>query len=154
MVDKLKLTRYSSNYQMPHGDCLKVGGGTQVTIHEVTRDEVFNIVPKDKQTPGEKRYRFHVDLTLTVDLNCAQGKCAICGRLSSPPDADAAYFMIMNHNGDRFMWAEEENVEPERDRYPVAGWTKTQEGLTCYTCYKDLEEARLQVIQRNRGKTP
>lgn len=74
-----------------------------------------------------------VELTATVGV--ARTACAGCGVAApAPADDDALWFIVENHDHNRLVFADAENAQDERDRYPVKGWTQGAGGVLCAGC--------------------
>lgn len=74
-----------------------------------------------------------VELTATVGVGrpCCDGCQA---RAPAPADDDALWFILENHDGNRVVFADAEDIRDERDQYPVKGWVRYADVLLCPDC--------------------
>jgi hypothetical protein len=133
------------------GEFIPIGhGGTRVdrkpAVVTVLRSEEDKTFVRITQT-----IKLSVEVPIMRPLDSEHWCCA-CGERPPLPDADAAEFIIANHDHERLVVPAAEDTRQERDRYPVKGWTDVDGKLTCPTCTKELNDAIAAVKARQKAK--
>jgi len=131
---------------------IKLGRGTKITRGAA----VFEEVGRDHTSCEVVRYRIQQTIlleyeALVVVAGLEHHFCSGCG--AAPTfDAIAAEFVLYNNDGNRLHFPCEENIEPERDRYPVTGWTWRREAggeFYCAECNTVIEE-KIEAVKATR----
>jgi hypothetical protein len=138
------LVGFSADYRtLKYGDGLPVGTGTRVVIRELS------VARAEAGCPTGSTIRAVIELEAHVTFQ--SGKCAVCGRETDTPDADALLYALHNHDGSRLLFpiADDDDRE-DRDRWPVPNWESTEKGLTCPECKTEMDEALKKVIAKRR----
>lgn len=79
------------------------------------------------------------------------GNCEWCGKESPLPDESGLYFILRYMDGGRISFADAEDCEKERDRYPVPGWQRIDGDLICDSCFGDLKNLRDRCKKGKKG---
>ena len=127
---------------------IKVADGTKVEFG------VPIVVTKENaNSHGDTRLEITQSVTLKCTVYLPQGggsRCGVCNRRGLPDTELGIPYILANHDGERLVFAAEENIEPRRDTYPVIGWRNVAVGdkevLACAACCATIDTATLQVI--------
>lgn len=116
----------------------------------------MEVIPPKRDLDGVITWvRIRQTVTYEVEIPIMRGKghwcCRICGKAPPLPDQRGAEFILDNHDGERLIFPQDEDVEPERDRYPVTGWKKVKIGsnLEAILCPECLEEHWLGRLRKS-----
>lgn len=109
---------------------LACGAGTDVRVLALTQTAVPASPTRNYPT---------MTITATIELTATVGivrtACSGCkARAPAPADDDALWFILENHDHNRLVFADAEDAQDERDRYPVKGWVKGAGGMLCPDC--------------------
>lgn len=129
-----QFTKYKPEFTV--GGCavktsgLVCGAGTHVRILALTQTPCSPSAMRDYPT---------MTITATVELTATVGvgrpRCDGCqARTPAPADDDALWFILKNHDGNRVVFADAEDIRNERDQYPVKGWVRYADVLLCPDC--------------------
>jgi rubredoxin len=148
MREKPELQKYAQRFALLRSG-LPLGAGTEVEIASL------KAVGLGRAASGAKEHRIRIEATLRVSavVGVIKRKCSMCDAVTPSPDADALWFMLENHDGERlcFPRAEEEaHSEEERDMYPAQGWAEIDGDLVCEACAKATREALAALKHKRR----
>ena len=133
---------------------MKFGTGTDFKYVRAPSVEVLPPLPN--QEKGYTRVRISAVIEVSFESTLVRGSeytsCSVCGETAPMPNADGLRFLIENHDGDRLCFAMEGDCEDERDRYPVKGWERVSDWLTCASCAAELGKAREAIRAKKRGR--
>lgn len=128
---------------------LNLGSGTKMTV----TDRGVCVGEQHSEDTVWLRVSATIRLEADVLYGCTEHlDCAVCGAAPPPPGEDAVMYVLENNDGGRLVFPCAEDVEPDRDRYPVPGWRNTEGGLTCPECYAEISSAvSVAVARRKQG---
>lgn len=124
-----QFTQYSTAFTTGAAG-LTCGAGTGVRVLALTQTTIPASPTRNYPT---------MTITATIELTATVGivrtACSGCkARAPAPADDDALWFILENHDGNRLVFADAEDAQDERDRYPVKGWVKGAGGMLCPDC--------------------
>lgn len=90
--------------------------------------------------PGYINVRITQKLIKTLDVVVVTDECYLCNKETPLPDAKGMRFLLDHAEDNRVVWPKEEDVNKERDQYPVKGWKRLDDRLICGECYKEFRE--------------
>ncbi len=122
-----------------------LGRDTKVVREPATIEKIK--APKECRSPERTNFfliqqTIHVSCVVTTTTDYPQAKCSRCDALAPQPDASVAEYILENHDGNRLLFPRAAHVlaaHPERDSYPLIGWTQSSSTLLCPPCTKELE---------------
>jgi hypothetical protein len=125
--DTATLKRWRADY-IHHGydGGFRIGHGTRVRVTAIESE-------RSERHGGSLELKVTAEFTAYVSPRTYQ--CERCKTPTPmPSSADALVFILRNHDGERLVFAAEEDVRDERDCYPVEGWRNVAGNLLCPTC--------------------
>lgn len=149
-----KFKHYASQFSTHDRNGIKLGGLTNV--------EIVDLQGAEHPDPASHRDTL-LTVTATLKVKATVGlikggsvwQCSVCDGKAPSPDDDALWYILQNHDGGRLVFPGPEAIHssPERDSYPVTGWTELAGGgLVCVECRAELDEVMEAIRAKRRGR--
>lgn len=145
------LNGYRTAYTHTRDDKFEISPGANVTIRSITAHPNKGRYYGDDAPSIVITTVVEVRTVVAFATDFAHHSCTVCGAEPPPPDTAALWFLTRNHESGRLAFAEAEDCDNDRDRYPVAGWTRIDSKLHCVDCTKAINEA-IAAAKKARGK--